>query len=210
MKVAVFSESSADEAGIGILAQALLGHALERADLPSLRTRGWPSVRQVLPAVLMALHYQTDAQGLVVIVDSDLSPVHLPDHDTAAAAAQGCRLCQLQQVVATTRSKLRPVPNRAPLRVALGLAVPSLEAWWRCGIDAHVTEAAWLVALQSRRFPYDVNRLKVAVYGTDRPGLDLETVRMTEEATRVALDLARLETGFPNGFGPFAREIRGW
>ena len=209
MKVAVFSESSADETGIGILAQALLGQALERADLPSLRTRGWPSVRRVLPAVMMSLHYQTDAEGLVVIVDSDLSPIHLPDHDPAAAA-QGCRLCQLQQVVAATRLKLRPVPNRPPLRVALGLAVPSLEAWWRCGIDAHVTEAAWLVALQSRQFPYDVNRLKIAVYGMDRPGLDLETVRMTEEATRVAQDLARLETSFPNGFGTLAREMRGW
>jgi hypothetical protein len=209
MKVAVFSESSADEAGIGILAQALLpGQALEGADLPALRTRGWPSVRQVLPAVLMSLHYQTHAEGLVVIVDSDLSPVHLPAHDPAAA--QGCRLCQLQQVVVATRQKLQPVPNRPPLRVALGLAVPSLEAWWRCGIDAHVTEAAWLVALQSRQFPYDVNRLKVAVYGTDRPGLDLETVRMTEEATRVAQDLARLETSFPNGFGPLAREICSW
>jgi hypothetical protein len=112
--------------------------------------------------------------------------------------------------VAATRQRLRPVPNRAPLRVALGLAVPSLEAWWRCGIDAHVTEAAWLVALQSRQFPYDVNRLKAAVYGTDRPGLDQETVRMTEEATRVAQDLGRLETSFPNGFGTLARDLRGW
>ncbi len=210
MKVAVFSESPADEAGIGILTQALLTQPMERADLPGLRTRGWPSVRLVLPAVLMALHYQTDAEGLVIIVDSDLSPVHLPEHDAPGKAVPNCRLCQLRQVVALTLPRLRPVPNRAPLRVALGQAVPSLEAWWRCGLDAHVTEAAWLVALQSRQFPYDVNRLKEAVYGTDRPGLALETTRMTEEATRVAQDLARLEACFPNGFGPFARDVRGW
>jgi hypothetical protein len=57
MKVAVFSESSTDEAGIGILTQAVLGRPVERADLPALRPRGWPAVRRVLPVVMKSLHY---------------------------------------------------------------------------------------------------------------------------------------------------------
>jgi hypothetical protein len=88
--------------------------------------------------------------------------------------------------------------------------VPSLEAWLRCGRDPGVTEAAWIVALQSRKYPYDVRRLKEAIYGTHRPDLPLETRRMTEEAARLASDLGALETWFPNGFGPFAAEVRAW
>lgn len=208
MRLAVFSESPADEAALRILSDGLIGQPTERADLPALRTRGWPSVRQLLPAVMMNLHYGFHADGLVLVVDSDFSPVHLPAHETNPP--EDCRLCQLRRVVRETFAKLRPVPNRVPLRVAVGLAVPSLEAWLRCGQDAAVTEAAWIVALQSRKFPYDVRRLKEAIYGTHRPDLPLETRRMTEEAARLAGDLAALETWFPNGFGPFAGEVRTW
>jgi hypothetical protein len=210
MRLAVFSESPADEAAIRILTDGLLGRPTEAADLPALRTRGWPSVRQVLPAVMMNLHYGFYADALVVLVDSDLSPVHLPEHDPPENAPEKCRLCQLRKVVSATLPKLRPVKNRQPLRVALGLAVPSLEAWFRCGHDAHVTEAAWLLALHSQQFPYDVRRLKTEVYGTHRPSLLLETERMTQEATRLAQDLSALEKWFPNGFGAMAHAVRSW
>jgi hypothetical protein len=209
MRLAVFSESPADEAAICILTDGLLGRSTERADLPALRTRGWPSVRQLLPAVMMNLHYGFRADALVLVVDSDLSLVHLPAHDEASPP-ESCRLCQLRRVVREAFVKLRPVPNRVPLRVAVGLAMPSLEAWLRCGHDAGATEAAWIVALQSRKVPYDVRRLKAAVYGTHRPDLPLETRRMAEEAARLAGDLVALETWFPNGFGPFAGEVRAW
>lgn len=210
MRLAVFSESSADEAAIRILTEGLLGRKTETADLPRLRTRGWPSVCRVLPTVFMDLHYGCYADALVVIVDSDHSPIHLEEHEKPGRASEKCRLCQLRKVVTETAAKLRPVKNRAPFRVALGLAVPSLEAWFRCGYDAHVTEAAWIVALQAQRFPYDVRRLKEAVYGTHRPDLILETERMTQEATRLAQDLTGLEKWFPNGFGHLARTVRSW
>jgi hypothetical protein len=210
MKLAVFSESPADEAAIRILTDGLLGRPTEPADLPSLRTRGWPSVRNVLPTVIKHLHYGFYADALVVVVDSDLSPVHLPEHDLARVAPEQCRLCQLRKVVNETLPILRPVKNRAPLRVGLGLAVPSLEAWLRCGHDPHVTEAAWIVALQSQQFPYDVRRLKEAVYGIDSPDLALETECMTREASRLAQELSALGKSFPNGFGGLASAVGGW
>jgi len=105
---------------------------------------------------------------------------------------------------------LRPVPGRTSINVAIGLAVPTLEAWFRCGLDPHVTEAVWVQALQSGKYPYDGKRLKQAVYGTDRPPPALEMQRMTEEASRLVQILDELEKWFPDGFGALARAVRGW
>jgi hypothetical protein len=208
MKVAVYSESSADEAALRILAGAALGQTAEPIDHPDLRSRGWPFVWKALPNVIKALYYRTDADVLLVVVDADLSPVHLPEHDEPDKAVEKCRLCQLRKTALKGLGQVRARQGRPPLRVALGLAVPCIEAWFRCGLDPHVTEAAWLQVLQSKKSPEDVKRLKRAVYGTDRPGLELETARMADEAQRLAKDLSLLETWFPNGFGCLLRDLR--
>src|SRR5205085_4896832 len=107
-----------------------------------------------------------------------------------------CRLCVLRKTAELARSHLRPVEGRAPIRVAIGLAIPCIEAWWRCGHDPAITEAAWALCLNSRKFTYDGNRLKQAVYGTDRPPLALEQRRMVEEANRLAQNVSELERWF--------------
>src|SRR5262249_36333124 len=157
-----------------------------------------------LPTVLRHLHFQTDAEAFVTVLDSDLSPVHEPVHEQPGAADKKCRLCCLRDKLAVAQSRLRPVPGRAAIKVAAGLAVPSLEAWLRCGHDPQVTEAAWILAMQSKKYPYDTNRLKQAVYGTDRPSLQLETTRMCAESLRLAANLPELEKWFPAGFGALA------
>jgi hypothetical protein len=164
----------------------------------------------VLPSVLKHLHYQTSAEALVVIVDSDKSPIHQLAHVESESAVAGCRLCQLRQAVSQVHLRLRAVPNRAPIKIAIGLAVPQVEAWYRCGIDPQVSEASWIQALQSRSYAYDGLKLKQAVYGTSRPAIVLMKRRATEEANRLAQNLGLLETFFPNGFGSFANEIRKW
>jgi hypothetical protein len=118
-------------------------------------------------------------------------------------------MCRLRQVIAQEQERLTPT-GRLPVRVAVGLAVPCLEAWLRCGHDRGVTEAAWRVALRENKFPYDSRRLKQAVYGTDRPSIHLETQHMVEEAQRLASRLSELETWFPGGFKPFADAVRSW
>jgi hypothetical protein len=213
MKLAVFSESPADEAAIRILTEGLLDGPAELAAFHDVRSRGWPSVRKILPAVMKNLHYCGDADALVVVVDADRSTVHVAEHEKAEKPPEDCRLCQLRKVVESTRCNLRSVPNRTTARVALGLAVPSLEAWLLTGLGCGINilnEPGWIVAAQARKRPYDVRRLKEALYGKDRYDLDHETRRMTEEATRLAQDLARLEAAFPHGFGSLVRAVRTW
>ena len=51
MKLAILSESPADEAAVAVLVAAALGRKFTRVQ-PSLRARGWPSVAQVLPSII--------------------------------------------------------------------------------------------------------------------------------------------------------------
>lgn len=212
MKVAIYSESPADEAALRILVNALLETATEPICLPWLKSRGWPSVKENLGKVVQHLYYQTDAQGLVVVVDSDTSPLPTHPPQQPADAEDKSRICQLQRLVDLTQSQLASVPKRAALKTAFGLAVPTIEAWYRCSLDPHVNEATWVRALQSSEYPYDAKRLKRDVYGTDRPSLELERSVATEQAQRLVNEqkLGLLEKLFPIGFGVLARDLRGW
>ena len=111
MKVAVLSESPPDESAITILVEAVLGASIERVAGPPLRSRGWPSVRGILPVVIRHLHYQTDAEGLVVVVDSD-SPLAHREGSIDAACRAGCRLCELRLVARLAIQQLSARPDR--------------------------------------------------------------------------------------------------
>lgn len=209
MKIAVLSESEADEAVLRVLVEGILGTRTEPVPHIPLRSRGWPAVRNLLPVVLLHLQYRTDADALVVLVDSNHSPVHQASHRTEEADTR-CRLCELQRSASRTLQGFSPTGEGRLIRVAIGLAVPSLEAWLRCGHDTDVSEAAWQEGLNRKRDPYTRNELKNRVYGTDRPGLGLQKRRGIEEAERLTQDLATLEDRFPVGFGSFAARIRTW
>lgn len=121
-KLAVLSESPADEAAFGILIEAVLERPFVRVRA-NLRARGWPSVLQVLPAVIRHLHFNTDAQGLVVVVDSDDSVVHTEAHDAPDYFHPQCRMCRLRATFRQTVKRLPPARGRE--RVLRGWA-------WRC------------------------------------------------------------------------------
>jgi len=212
MKVAVLSESGADEAAIRILVEGLLGKETQRPAMPPSRGRGWGAVLRDVPMLLRHLHFHTDAEALVLVLDSDLSPVHGQAHNRPGGANRKCRLCRMKATVAEVQSQLRPRQGRPPIRTALGLAVPQIEAWYLMGRDRHVNEASWIGGQESGRFPYPRETLKAKVYGTGRPSLELETRRATEEAQRIVCEgkLARLEEIFPGGFGALANDVRGW
>lgn len=209
MKVVVLSESSADEAAVRILINGILGR--ETQDVPSLplRSRGWPYVLQVLPAVIRRVYYQTDAEALVVVADSDDSPLHQSSHDQAGNEEMGCRLCLLRNVFKET--KLSPVPGRSELKSAVGLAVPAIEAWYVCDVDPHVSEATWARRLgQAERITYTRSALKKSAYGTERPTLEIMTRHAVAAATRLVNDLSEIEGRFPGGFGSFVNDVRNW
>lgn len=210
MKVAYFAESPADQAALTILTDAILGWKTEPVTHAGLRSRGWPSVRGVLPAVLKELHYHTDAEGFVFIVDSNGSPPHLHSHEPPQAPELKCRLCQLRRIAEEAKGQVRPRTAGPPLKVALGLAVPTIEAWLLCGVDPHVTEAAWINGLNEGRMPYTKKSLKQQLYRASHPSLSVETQAMKEAATRLSQDLSIIEGLFPHGFGALLGSLRSW
>lgn len=208
MKVAILSESAADEAALRILVGGILGTATERVPLQRFEhRRGWPNLIEVAPVVYKYLHYQTDADALVVVADSNGTPLHRPQ----SPADEQCRLCRLHAALAPERLRVTAVSGRPPLRTAIGLACPAIEAWYLCGVDQRATELAWDRELaqgtQARGY---ILRLKRAVYGTDRPSLAMETEKATQAARRLVADLGGLEKHFPTGFGVFMKDVHAW
>ncbi|HVZ64894.1 MAG TPA: hypothetical protein VG936_10010 [Lacunisphaera sp.] len=220
MKLAILSESPADEAALRVLVEYVLARPFDTLPV-SLRARGWPSVEQVLPPIVRHLHFQTDADGLVVVVDSDDSVVHTPAHEAPGYHHPFCRICRLRHAFRRTVKNLPPrrpasaaanpgQPGEARVLRAIGLAVPAIEAWYLCGRDTSITEAAWLEGQASGRPPYTRRELKWRVYGTDRPTLPFEVKRAVQEVSRHRGDVRRLENDFPAGFGALARDLRAW
>ena len=209
MNIALLSESPVDEAALRVLVGYVLGQGFNQIS-PSLRARGWPSVELVLPAVLRHLHFNTRADGLVVVVDSDDTPVHTGEHETPGYFHPNCRICRLRAVFRRAIKNLPPAQGRERVLRAVGMCVPALEAWLLCGRDTSITEAAWMTGQQTGRLPYTRRDLKWKVYGTDRPSLPHGIQRAVQEVSRHHGDLRRLENDFPNGFGALARDLRSW
>jgi hypothetical protein len=207
MKLALLSESPADEAALRVLVEYVLGRPFTPVQA-TLRARG--SVEQVLPAILRHLYFNTEADGLVVVVDSDDSPVHTAEHEAPGYHHPYCRICRLRAVFRRVFKNLPSAHGRSRVLRAVGLAVPAVEAWYLCGRDTSITEAAWIEGQQAGRAPYTRRELKWKVYGTDRPTLPHEIKRAVQEVSRHHGDVRRLENDFPQGFGSLARDLRSW
>jgi len=202
MRVAILSESSADESALRIVVDAVLGIKTSPASNLSLRSRGWQAVKTVLLANANYLHYRTDADALVVLVDSN--------HTYVSPDKVENRLKDFQKLVEQCQRQFRPMSGRVPLKIALGVAAPAIEAWWLCKSNPQISEAAWEKGLDDNRDPYSKLALKKKLYATDYPSLELTTQKMTEAAQVIAGDLPTLERAFPNGFGNLANELRRW
>lgn len=207
MKVALLSESPADEAALRVLVEAALG-VRPQFVAAGLRARGWPSVAQLVPAVIHHLHFTTDTDILVVVVDADDSVLHTIAHDRPGYFHPQCRMCRLRAIFRQTTKRLPPAHGRNQVLRGVGIAVPAIEAWYLCGRDASVSEAAWADGQASGRAPYTRAELKWRVYGTDRPSLPLETQQALVEVERQRHDCRRLEADFPS-FAALAKDLRG-
>jgi hypothetical protein len=206
MKVALLSESPADEAVLRVLVDAIMGEPAVVAPA-GFRARGWPNVLQVLPAVIRHLHFNTDVDTLVVTCDSDDSPVHTAAHDAPEYYHPHCRMCQLRAAFRQTGKRFPAAHGRLKVRRVVGVAVPALEAWLLCGRDDDVSEAAWVAGQQRGKLPYTRAELKWRVYRTDRPTLPHETECALREVERHRRDLRRLEYDFP-GFAALMRDLK--
>ena len=206
MNVALLSESPADESALRVLVAAVLKEP-PRFVGPGYRARGWPNVAQLMPAVIRHLHFNTDTDVLVVVADSDDSVVHAAEHDAPGYFHPHCRMCQLRAVHRQTTKKFPRAHGRDRVLRAVGIAVPAVEAWYLCGRDETVTEAAWVNGNERGNRPYSRAELKWRVYGSDRPSLPHQTACAVREVSRQRHDLRRLEHDFP-GFAALAGDLR--
>ena len=202
MRVAILSESAADEKALRILVDAVLGvRTTPLQDLP-LQARGYHAVREALPAIIKFVTFRTDAEGLVVVVDSN--------HSSLEATTGENRLREFGDLIAKTRAGLGARSGRPALLIAHGVAAPALEGWLLCRRDGQIGEASWEKGLRDQRDPYTKLDLKRRLLDVEFPSSELRLQKMTEAATEVASDLAHLERQFPNGFGTLARQLREW
>lgn len=208
MKITIFSESSTDEAALRILVEAILEEEIEEVPRPNtLRSRGFASVENELPVVINSAYYKTDTEGLIVVYDSDDTPVHQKEHPKDEA--ERCRFCFLEKKITGVVKNIKPRPERKPLKIAFGVAVPSIEAWYLCGAKLDVSEDAWKRKLAGETVRYDRTSLKQKVYG-EKPFKRKQIETAISEATRLAKNLELLEEKFPEGFGNLIREIKSW
>jgi hypothetical protein len=217
MKIAILSESPADEAAVRILVEAIVGEPVSLAEVRNRRPPGYSGVLKALGVVFRSLYFTPDADGLyadglVVVVDANGSEIHTQGHDTGSVMCGDCRVCALRELVREERRRLPIVAGRPRLRCAIGLAVPAVEAWLLSAREPGLAEEVWNAARREQppREPRKRARLKELAYGTTRPTLELATARMTEYAREISKDLPRLRGAFPGGFGAFAAEIESW
>lgn len=209
MKIVFFGESPADEAAMAVFTEGILGQTPEVIDL-GYEGHGVTGVLGTLGGIYQGVYYQSDAEGLVVTLDCDKSELHHSDHDKPGGRAVRCRLCQAREIIEQARRRLRARSGRVELKVAIGLAVPAIEAWYLVRKNHQAGEAIWLTGLGARKPPFTPNQLKIEVYGTDHPSLERETEYAVREARRLSGDIQAVETLFPAGFGSMANEIRSW
>jgi hypothetical protein len=209
MKIAIVSESPADEAVLKSLVDALMNRKNDFVSSGRIRPGGWSAAIAAIEVELKSLHYNSDAHALVAVVDSNGSPVHDESHALSEDARRDCRVCTIRNHVDRVGGSLRPRAVNYPVQVVIGLAVPAIEAWLLCGQDQHVVEARFE---RERAAGSDLKnervRLKRQLYGTEFPSLAKETEIATAAATRLCADLQQLERHFPKGFGSFAQALR--
>ncbi len=211
MKIAFFSESKADEAALKILVSGILEEEIEESNLPNtIPRRSSSHLDGLLSAIIQGVYYWTDADALVVVSDSDDTQVHTNEHEDKSN--DKCRVCNLRKAVESSLKKLQRIEGKEILKVAIGVPVPAIEAWYLFGINPHVSSVYWLRSQKGEIIQYDRKRLKQQVYGTDKPSLKKETECAVKESTRIVENrlLDNLENSFPKGFGEMANEIRNW
>src|SRR5260221_6824348 len=86
-----------------------------------------------LDGVFRGVHYNSDAEAWVIVVDCDDTELHDVTHDVPGGDNERCRLCQARKIINPAQNQLKPRKDKPPLKVAIGLAVPTIEAWYLVG-----------------------------------------------------------------------------
>ena len=111
MKVGYYCEPPADQAAMTIFAEGILGYRPEPINM-DLEAHSVPSFFSALDGVFRGVHYNSDADGLVIVVDSDNTELHNSDHDKPGAGEESCRFCRARKIIARARFVKQPAADR--------------------------------------------------------------------------------------------------
>jgi hypothetical protein len=99
MKIGYYCESPADAAALAIFVEGLLGAPPEPISV-ELEAHSVPGFFSALDGVFRGVHFNSDAEGLIVLVDGDNADLHELAHDAPGEDVEGCRYCQIRKIVA--------------------------------------------------------------------------------------------------------------
>ena len=209
MKIGILSESKVDEAAYKILVESILGHPVDLFKDYQKRG-GWSQAKKLVRPIILDLHY-SGADGFIFVGDSDSTPPHTSDHEAQADGDPDCRLCQIKKLVENTLGTLPARAGQPPLKVAVGMATPAIEAWLLSGDDAHCTETRFRDDQSNRRLTRQTNLdLKKQKYGSLHASSDIRMRRTLKNAHRIARDIEKLEQRFQFGFGHLRKSLAQW
>lgn len=109
MKIAFFGESPADQAAVSVFTEGLLGEPPEHTEM-ALEGHGVTGVLNALVGVFRGVYYNSDAEGMVLVIDCDDTELHHSDHDKPGNGGENCRLCQARKIITKAREQLRARP----------------------------------------------------------------------------------------------------
>lgn len=138
MKIAIIGESPTDEKAIAILIKAILQVPIEPMPVYR-RAGGWNQALEILPALIRSIYYNEFAEGLVIVVDSNLQPVHLLDdshfpafclgkHNNVTEAAWFMELEQPNSCGYTTKELKRKIYLKERLNLTEEIEIMETEA----------------------------------------------------------------------------------
>jgi hypothetical protein len=125
MKIGYYCESPADRAALEVFTGGILGYPPEPINI-DLLAHSVPRFFSALDGVFRGVHYHSNAEGLVVVVDGDDMEPHDATH--LNVSSEKCRCCQISDIITQARKQLRRMQGKPELKVAIGLAVPKIEA----------------------------------------------------------------------------------
>jgi hypothetical protein len=211
MKIAFFSESKTDEIVLKHLVEEIKKAEIEKADLPTnLRFRSSSHLVKNLPVVIRSVHYNSDANFLVIASDSDDYPVHIAQHDINENAQ--CHLCRLRKIVKESLAEIQSFEGKEMLKIAIGVPVPAIEAWLLFGINPHVSENTWIRKQNGEKIVFDRKILKAQLYGVNHISEEKRTQISLKAIERLIESelFDDLEKAFPQGFGSVSNEVKSW
>src|SRR5713226_2943710 len=125
MKIGFYGESPADQAAMAVFAEGILREPPEPINM-DLEAHSVPGFFSALDGVFRGVHYNSDAEGLIVVVDCDDTELHSSVHDTPGSSEERCRLCRVRKIITQARKQLKARQGRPELKVAIGLPVPAI------------------------------------------------------------------------------------